>query len=60
MSYKSGDRTSIVNSIINISMEMSEVWKYHPDNPEHTDVVEYYDMLKQQRDELVELEKQSK
>ena len=60
MSHKSGDRTSIVNSIINISMEMSEVYKYHPDNPDRTDVVEYYNMLKQQRDELVELERQSK
>ena len=53
------NRTEIVNSIINISMEMDEVYKYHPDNPECRDVVEFYDMLKRQRDELVELERQS-
>ena len=54
------DKTELVNSIIHITMEMSEVYKYHPDNPDRTDVVEYYNMLKQQRDELVELERQSK
>ena len=53
------NKTEIVNSIINISMEMDEVYKYHPDNPECKNVVEYYNMLKQQRDELVELERQS-
>ena len=54
------DKTELVNSIIHITMEMSEVYKYHPNNPDRTDVVEYYNMLKQQRDELVELERQSK
>jgi hypothetical protein len=53
------NKTEIVNSIIHITMEMDEVYKYHPDNPECRDVVEYYDMLKRQRDELVELERQS-
>ena len=53
------NKTELVNSIIHVTMEMDEVWRYHPDNPERRDVVEYYNMLKQQRDELVELERQS-
>ena len=53
------NKTELVNSIIHVTMEMDEVWRFHPDNPEHKDVVEYYDMLKRQRDELVELERQS-
>lgn len=52
-------RTEVVNAIINITMQMDEVWRYHPDNPESRDVVEYYNELKKQKEELIELEKQA-
>lgn len=52
-------RTELVNAIISVTMQMDEVWKYHPDNPESKNVVEYYDQLKKQKEELVELEKQA-
>ena len=48
-------REDLINDLIFIDSIMVMLWDYHPENPEHTNLVNYYNELKEQS---IELEKQ--
>jgi hypothetical protein len=35
-------KAELVNDLLATSTVMEEVWRYHPDNPNKKDVLEYY------------------
>ena len=45
----------IVNHLIDLSHEIGEVWKYHPENPHRIDAVKYHSILAAK---IAEVEKQ--
>ena len=35
----------VINYLIDLTNEITEVWKYHPENPNRVDVVQYHEIL---------------
>jgi hypothetical protein len=48
-------RENLINDLIFINNIMAMLWDYHPENPEHIDLVKYYNKLKEQS---IKIEKQ--
>lgn len=46
----------IINHLIDISGEIEQVWKYHPENPNRIDVVTYHDILVNKMKEIEQQE----
>lgn len=45
----------IINHLIDLNHEVADVWKYHPENPNRIDAVQYHAILVAK---IAELEKQ--
>ena len=45
----------IINHLIDLTNEITDVWKYHPENPNRIDVVQYHEILV---NKIAEIEKQ--
>ena len=51
-------KTELLNDLVATTTVISEIWRYHPDNPQKKDVVKEYDILKQIiKDIEIELER---
>jgi hypothetical protein len=54
----SWEKAQIINELVDLSDHMNEIWKYHPNNPNHIDIVKLYDELSNKYTELtVKLDK---
>ena len=47
--------SEIINHLIDLSNEIGDVWKYHPENPHRIDAVKYHKIL---ASKIAEVEKQ--
>jgi len=45
---------NMINQLIDLTDEITEVWKYHPENPNRIDVVQYHETLVNQIQQLEE------
>jgi hypothetical protein len=52
---KNVEREDLINELILVKNIMGMLWDFHPENPEHVNLVNYYNELKEQS---IELEKQ--
>jgi hypothetical protein len=48
-------KINLYNRLIDISKEMDEVYKYHPNNPNRIDVISNYEELQREKRELEHL-----
>jgi hypothetical protein len=35
----------LINNLISLTNEQEEIWKFHPNNPNRIDLVDYYNLL---------------
>jgi hypothetical protein len=43
---------NMINQLIDLTNEATEAWKYHPENPNQIDAVQYHDVLVNQIQQL--------
>jgi hypothetical protein len=49
---ESNTKEDLINELIDIQKYMEKLWEFHPDNPERIMVVDTYNELKRQKDQL--------